>query len=123
MPASKTHIPEERGIYAFTLELRDASLPAHGYILYMGITGNTSNANLKKRFTQYLLHLKNQDGRPAVYHVLKKWKGDLQFNFVPLPNPAVDLVKIEQAFLAAIIPPVNKTDLNAKIIAVKAADF
>lgn len=121
--ASRPDIPDVRGIYTFTLELADAKLPAHGYILYMGITGDTSNANLRKRFNQYLLHLKNEDGRPAVYAMLKKWQGDLQFNFVPLPNTSIDLAKIERAFLNALIPPVNKTDLGADVIAVKAAAF
>lgn len=121
--ASKADIPEVRGIYAFTVELTDCKLPPHGYILYMGITGNSSDANLKKRFSQYLLHLKNEDGRPAVYIMLKKWQRDLQFNFVPLPSKSIDLAKIERAFLGALIPPVNKKDLGADITAVKAADF
>ena len=120
---SKPEIPEERGLYAFTAELANTKLPSHGYILYMGITGNTSDANLKKRFSQYLLHLKNQDGRPAVYYMLKNWEGDLQFNFVPLPNKSTDLAKIERAFLGALIPPVNVKDLGADITAVKAAEF
>ena len=121
--ASKPEIPEERGIYVFTAELPGAKLPSHGYILYMGITGDTSDANLKKRFNQYLLHLKNEDGRPAVYFMLKNWERDLQFNFAPLPNKSIDLAKIERAFLEALVPPVNKKDLGAEITAVKAAAF
>lgn len=121
--SSRPDIPEVRGIYAFTLEATGVKLPSHGYILYMGITGDTSDANLKKRFGQYLLHLQNEDGRPAVFYMLKNWQGDLQFNFVPLPDKSVDLAKIERAFLNALIPPVNKRDLDAEITAVKAARF
>lgn len=116
-------IPKERGIYAFTLELDPSKLPMHGYILYIGITGDDSNANLYKRYAQYLLNLKNEDGRPAVFYMLDNWADDLFFNFVPLPDKKINLAKLETALLNAVLPPVNKRDLDASITAVKAAAF
>lgn len=116
-------VPKERGIYAFTVELSPTKLPGHGYILYVGITGDNSEANLYKRYAQYLRHLKNQDGRPAVYYMLKNWSDDLFFNFVPVPNATVDLAKIEKSIINAVIPPVNKRDLEATISSAKAAAF
>jgi hypothetical protein len=120
---SKNSIPSERGIYIFTVELSPSKLPSHGYIMYAGITGDESAANLNKRFKQYINHLKNQDGRPAVYYMLDNWKNDLFFNFVALPNPSIDLVKIEKSLLNALIPPINKRDMEASIIRKKAAKF
>ena len=114
-------VPKERGIYAFTVELAPTKLPGHGYILYVGITGADSEANLYKRYAQYLRHLKNQDGRPAVYFMLDNWADDLFFNFVTLPNTKVDLAKIEKSIINAVIPPVNKRDLEATITSAKAA--
>lgn len=116
-------VPHERGIYAFTLELAPAKLPQHGYILYVGITGDDSEANLHKRYNQYLLNLKNEDGRPGVFYMMKNWKDDLFFNFVAIPNKAVDLAVIEKAFINSVMPPVNKQDLEASIRAAKAAAF
>jgi hypothetical protein len=116
-------IPKERGIYAFTIELASAKLPPHGYILYVGITGDDSDANLYKRYSQYLLNLKNEDGRPAVVYMMKNWSGDLFFNFVPLPNKSVNLEKIESAFINSVMPPINKRDFSAEIRAAKAATF
>jgi hypothetical protein len=121
---SQANIPEQRGIYAFTLEAKGLELPTHGYILYMGITGNTSpDRHLKKRFGEYLANLKTMKGRAAVCYMLEKWDGELQFNFVPLPSPGIDLKQIEDAFLQAVIPPVNKSDLGAEITGAKAAAF
>ena len=120
---SHCSIPKERGIYTFTAELSPGKLPHHGYILYIGITGDDSEANLYKRYAQYLLNLKNEDGRPAVYYMLKNWSGDLFFNFVSLPDKKIDLAKIEKSMLSAIIPPVNIRDLGATITSVKAAAF
>ena len=121
--ASRLLIPKERGIYAFTLELSPYKLPSHGYILYIGITGDDSEANLYKRYAQYRNNLKNEDGRPAVYNMMANWSDDLFFNFVALPNKTIDLVKLERDLLNALVPPVNKRDIEAKITAAKAAAF
>jgi hypothetical protein len=114
-------VPEERGIYAFTLELSPSKLPAHGYIMYVGITGNTSSANLRRRYAQYLREPESLKGRPRVVHMLKKWDDDLFFNFVPLPAPSVNLAKLERAILDAIIPPINERDMSAEIMAARKA--
>jgi hypothetical protein len=55
--------------------------------------------------------------------MLNNWRDDLFFNFVPLPNRAVDLRKLEKAFIGAIVPPMNKSDLEATIRKAKAAAF
>ncbi len=122
-PSVHATIPTVRGMYVFTLELSPGKLPMHGYILYVGITGNTSAATLHTRYGQYLLHLKNKDGRPAVRYMLENWRDDLFFNFVPLSDLKIDLAKIEKAFINAVMPPVNKRDFEATIAAPKAAAF
>lgn len=120
---SLASIPEERGIYAFTVELLPTKLPAHGYIMYVGITGDASSSNLRKRFAQYLREMKDRRGRPRVVHMLNKWQSDLFFNFVPLPAPNVNLAKLESAMLDAIIPPINVRDMSADITAARKAAF
>ncbi|MCK1397022.1 GIY-YIG nuclease family protein [Bradyrhizobium sp. 4] len=121
--ANVSAIPSERGIYAFTLELSPTKLPAHGYIMYVGITGNTSSSNLRRRYAQYLRELSDPKGRPRVVFMLNKWNGDLFFNFVPLPKQSVDLDKLEKAMLDAIIPPINQRDFNAEIASARKAAF
>lgn len=116
-------IPQHRGIYAFTLEMAEAKLPPHGYILYVGITGDTSNSNLRTRYGQYLQNLRSENGRPAIVYMLKNWPRDLFFNFVALPNTNVDLARLERAFINCIMPPVNKRDIEAKLSAAVRARF
>jgi hypothetical protein len=122
-PSGRVAVPQERGIYAFTLELTQTKLPPHGYILYVGITGDNSNATLRGRYGQYLLNLQNEDGRPAVFYMMRNFKDHLFFNFAALPNSTADLAKIEKAFINAVMPPVNKRDFEARIGAAKAAAF
>jgi hypothetical protein len=121
--SSKSAIPQERGLYIFTLEVENLGLPGHGYILYVGITGNTSQANLQKRYAQYLREANEARGRPKVVYMLNKWAGELTFNFMPVPDTSVDLAKIEKSFLNSIMPPVNSSDFDAEIAAAKKAVF
>lgn len=112
--ANHAHIPQERGIYAFTLALEPSDLPGHGYILYVGITGDDSRGTLQSRYSQYLGHLRRQDGRPKVYYMLERWRGDLFFSFIPIPDRSLSLAKLESALLSAVKPPVNQRDLEAR---------
>lgn len=116
-------VPKERGIYAFTLALDPSALPEHGYILYMGITGDSSAGTLNSRYAQYLGDLKRHDGRPKVYNVLRRWQGDLFFSFVPIPDRRISLRKIESEFLSAVNPPINERDFHARISNARRAAF
>jgi hypothetical protein len=122
-PSAKDNVPEERGLYVFTIEAEGLQLPRHGYILYVGITGNTSAANLRKRYAQYVRNLINEDGRPRVFLMLSKWRDDLVFNFVPIPDTTVDLAVIERSFINSVNPPVNSADFEAEIGDPMKADF
>jgi hypothetical protein len=123
-PASQASVPKVRGIYVFSLENNRVKLPPHGYILYVGITGDgTSAATLNSRFAQYIRHQTTRAGRPAVTYMLDNWAEDLAFYFSPVSNTKVSLAKIETRFIDAIIPPINKRDMSAEITAVKAAAF
>lgn len=52
---NKDRISEKRGVYAFMVRHADSNLPPHGYITYIGITGNKSKTrNLRLRFNDYL---------------------------------------------------------------------
>jgi hypothetical protein len=123
-PANQSTIPEERGIYVFSVEHRGAKVPVHGYILYVGITGDEdSEGNLRKRYGQYVRQRETGKGRPAVTYMLHNWTGHLSFYFCPVINPKVSLAEIETKFIDALIPPINKRDMSADITAVKAAAF
>lgn len=120
---ARDDVPQTRGIYVFTLESGVAGLPQHGYILYVGITGNTSAASLRSRYSQYLRNLANEDGRPLICYMLTKWSENLVFNFVPLPDATIDLAAIEKSLINSVMPPVNTADFDADILAKKKAAF
>ncbi|MEB1547621.1 hypothetical protein VDQ94_01675 [Xanthomonas campestris pv. campestris] len=111
--ANRPNIPKERGLYAFTLSHEPSGFPDHGFIMYIGITGDTSKATLRSRYGQYLASLRRGNGRPKVYGMLERWNGDLFFNFAPIPDKKISLTEIEDELLAAIIPPINETYIKA----------
>lgn len=120
--STKGSVPAERGLYVFTIEVESLGLLGHGYIMYVGITGNDSDGNLRKRFGQYLREAK-RGRRPRVFYMFNKWAGELVFNYTLVSDPAVDLAKIETSFLDAVMPPVNSSDFSAEIAAPKKAAF
>jgi hypothetical protein len=121
--ASQPALPHDRGVYAFVLELQPTKLPVHGYIMYVGITGDDSGGTLYKRYQRYLYEFRTKSGRPAVYYMMENWEGDLHFHYAALPNAAADLAKIEQSFIKAVLPPINKKDIEASLSKAKAAIF
>lgn len=124
IPGSKVLVPKERGIYVFTALAGDDQFPIHGYLLYVGITGDgDSQSNLRTRYGQYERQLKNEDGRPAVYYMMANWRDDLMFNFVKIPDPKIDLGEMESDFINAVMPPVNKRDFEAMHAAVRQSAF
>ena len=123
-PESRDLVPQERGIYVFCAVLDEGQLPMHGYLLYVGITGDgTSESNLRIRYGQYVRNLKNEDGRPAVFYMMDNWRDALAFDFVAIPDPAVDLGQMESDFINAVMPPVNKRDFEATQAAVRQSAF
>lgn len=120
---NQINVPKERGIYTFTAALSSSELPIHGYIMYMGIAGEESGGTLNSRFQNYLGDLRRKSGRPKVYYMLEKWKGDLFFSFVSVPDRRVSLRKLETEFLSAIRPPINVRDFEASITHARSAAF
>jgi len=117
-------VPSEPGIYAFTVEFSPSKLPQHGYIMYIGITGDgASRATLKSRYRQYIRHAANGGGRPRVLYMLQNWQGDLWFNYATFKSPNIDLGKLERDMLSAVIPPINLSDLAADVARARKAKF
>lgn len=119
--AYKDNIPDKRGIYAFIVRHINDHFPVHGYIMYVGITGDVSaSRTLKKRFRDYLQEQK-RNKRPKVHYMLQKYPDNLYFNFVPLEDEDVDLGQLEIDLNDTLVPPVGRKDFSAEIKAIRDA--
>jgi hypothetical protein len=117
-------VPSEPGLYAFVVSSDHPKLPVHAYVLYVGQSGHgDSNADLRKRFRQYLREQRVGSSRPAVYRMLVEFADDLKFYFAAVPAAKACLAEVETKLLSAIIPPVNQKDFEAEVSVARKAAF
>ena len=104
--ANANDIPKTCGVYTFLVQPGIANHPYCSYLLYVG---ETADQDFKKRYRQYLRESRAGDKstRPHVTDMLEKWDGFLWFCFAPINN--IELIEgVEDALLAAYLPPSNK---------------
>lgn len=119
-PANKATIPKSRGIYAFVVEHNDLGLPPHGYVMYVGISGDTSKRTLQIRYGDYLQD-KIRNKRASIHFMLNKWDECLFFHYAEVKDKRIKLSKLEQDMSDALFPPFSKKDFSAEIRQVKKA--
>lgn len=104
-PGQKHHVPTAPGLYAFVVRIPYLGLPTHGWVMYIGQTGDGSSyKTLRQRFGEYL-HNKKNNRRPKIFYLLNAWDGQLEFFYTPLPNRKSELVNLETSLLGAFRPP------------------
>ena len=118
--ANKDQIPSSKGIYAFFVEPRIANFPSHGYLMYIGQTGQKGNHNLRKRFGNYLGKSESKKRR-SIRYMLNKWKGYLYFYYVEIDPNQINLEQLERTLLDTFTPPFVKKGFSGRIKA--AADL
>jgi len=115
--STANQVPKVRGIYAFVIQFQDHDappivLPSHGYITYVGITGQrSSRRTLRDRYGDYLQE-KERPKRVQIGFMLNNWPDDLYFHFAKV-DAAVDLAGLETALNDAIMPPYGTNDFSA----------
>lgn len=113
-PAARSKIPKQRGIYAFIVRSPSEFLPSHGFVMYIGITGDQNSRTLRNRYQDYVREQKEMR-RPRLHYLLTKFSKDLIFSYAPIPDPNEDLATLETTLCDAIIPPMNERDLSAEV--------
>ena len=106
-------IPDEKGIYAFSIRSSKQFMPVHCYVVYVGITTRT----LKQRCSEYMKE-QNKDfkRRPKIYRMLQVWKEVLYFSYACIENNEEENLKIyEQAINDALLPPFVTNDFTAEV--------
>jgi hypothetical protein len=111
---NKRLVPKCRGVYAFVVEYNHSKFPTHGYIMYVGISGDTSNHTLRERYGNYLTE-KARVKRPRIHYLLNHWSECLYFHYAEIPDKRIRLNKLEKALNDVLIPPFNTNDFSAEI--------
>lgn len=112
---SKAQVPDNGGIYAFIVKHPNDHFPPHGFVMYIGITGERGKERtLRDRFGEYLYE-KAKNKRVKLHFMLNKYKENLYFNYVALDAHDVDLSQLEIDLNDALVPPVGTKDFSAEI--------
>lgn len=121
--SSQGKLPDNPGLYVFTLELEYPSFPNHGYILYVGKTGaDASTRTLKQRFADYLREKTSIRARPAVQYMLQNWEGDLTFYYTSIVNKQ-RISRLEDSLIEATKPLINRKFVDAELSKTMKAAF
>ena len=111
---NRTTIPETQGLYAFFIEPQVADFRNHGYLMYIGETGQDSDNNLRARFSEYFSYKSNYK-RPHIHWLLNRWEGYLYFYYVEIPHNTMNLNELETMLLDTFLPPYNLKDFSAEV--------
>ena len=107
-------LPEQQGVYAFSICIEDKNLPVNSYILYVGKAGDNNSKNtIKKRYRDYIRELKRKT-RPKIHRMLKLWDGHLSYHYAEVPN-GVSTGDIEKQLTTIFIPPYNTNDFDVDV--------
>lgn len=106
-------IPQSRGIYCFAVSIENAFIPVHGYIAYVGITGDKKERTLRDRYGDYLRDRRVGSKRPKLREMFNLWGEHLDFWYCPFPDRAVDLGALERELNTILLPPFVENDFEA----------
>ena len=114
LDVEKKNVPLEPGLYAFVVRVPVPNTLPHGWVMYIGQTGDGHSKNtLRERFAAYLANKKSLRGRARVYFMLNNWDGHLEFFYTPLPARKHELEQLETCLLDAFRPPFTDRTYSA----------
>ncbi|MEL0655566.1 hypothetical protein V6257_11030 [Pseudoalteromonas issachenkonii] len=107
-------LPEQQGVYAFSININHNHLPNNSYILYVGKAGDVTSQNtIKRRYRDYVREQRVQT-RASIHRMLNLWSEDLTYHYAEVPN-GISTGEIEKQLTTIFIPPYNTNDFVAEI--------
>jgi len=118
--SESTAIPATRGVYAFQIKYSSGGIPQHGYLMYVGETGNrNSQETLRSRFLSYFSEMQAKER--SLHYVLCKYEDYLYFHYSPISDRRRNLKNIEAWLCDTLVPPYNVKDFSVEMRKAKKA--
>ena len=107
---------DQRGLYAFVIATPEQSLPTHGYVCYIGMSGKNSRRSLRERYSDYLDNRKIAK-RIHIARMIVKWESVLRFFFAPVGDDVTseEIFDIEKTLNDTFQPPFSRGDYSARV--------
>ncbi|MBS4715619.1 hypothetical protein J4G66_06485 [Aeromonas dhakensis] len=108
------NLPDQQGVYAFSVNFRHANLPSNSYILYVGKAGDVDSRNtIQARFRDYRRE-KSHMTRATIHSMLNLWDGHLTYHYACVEN-GTSTGDIEKVLTGIFMPPYNTNDFHAEL--------
>ncbi len=117
--AESTAVPASRGVYAFLIKFCSDGIPPHGYLMYVGETGNDSQETLRSRFLGYFSEMQAKER--SIHYVLCKYENHLYFHYSLVLDRRRNLKRIEAWLCDTLVPPYNVKDFSVEMRKAKKA--
>lgn len=112
-PAVK--IPDEKGVYAFSIQFNDNHLPNNSYIMYIGKGGEIGNkSSIKARYNSYVAYSKKTVSNPKFDIFFDMWRHHITFSYAVLPDN-ISPGEIEKKLNNILQPPLSYADYTAEV--------
>ena len=107
-------LPDQQGVYAFSINVVGGNLPMNSYILYVGKAGDTNSKNtIRKRYRDYVREQRVKS-RPKINRMLNLWKDHLTYHYAEVPD-GTSTGDIEEQLTTIFIPPYNTNDFVVEV--------
>jgi hypothetical protein len=112
--AENPNLPDQQGVYVFSINIEHGNLPNNSYILYVGKAGDVNSKNtIRKRYQDYVREARVQS-RPKIHRMLNLWSEHLSYHYAEVPN-GMSTGDIEQLLTTIFIPPYNTNDFLGEV--------
>ncbi|MBE3734822.1 hypothetical protein HJ187_17670 [Vibrio parahaemolyticus] len=107
-------LPQQQGVYAFSVEVKHPFLPSNSYLMYVGKAGDTDSDNtIKKRYRNYCT-TSGLANRPKVRPLINRYSQYLKYHYAEVPD-GVSTGEIEKMLTTIFLPPYNQADFERPI--------
>ncbi|WP_241823918.1 hypothetical protein [Vibrio crassostreae] len=108
-------IPDEQGVYAFSVEFSNGILPNNSYVMYVGKGGELgNNSSISKRYRSYFKYENAPHDRPKLHTLFSLWKDHITYSFARTPA-GVSPGEVEKKLNNILQPPFSYMDFTAEV--------
>lgn len=108
-------IPEQKGIYAFSIQFDNGNLPNNSYVMYIGKGGEIgNNSSIKARYDSYVAYEEERQHNLKFSIFFKMWRHHITYSYAVLPDD-VSPGEVEKRLNNILQPPLSKNDYSAEV--------
>ncbi len=108
-------IPDEKGVYAFSIKFDNGILPSNSYVMYIGKGGEIgNNSSISKRYQTYFKYEDAAHDRPRLHTLFSMWKDHITYSFARTPE-GISPGEVEQKLNNILQPPFSFMDYTAQV--------